>query len=70
MRQVFKWDLCEANGMYGGRKKKLFTYMLLQEDGKASLSVCSRAVSHLMRRVLITFGKMKLQLKSKCVRLI
>jgi hypothetical protein len=64
MRQVFKWDLCEANNVYRGRKRKLFTHILLQEDGKASLSLCGRAVSHL------TFGKMKLQLKSESVRLI
>jgi hypothetical protein len=66
MRQVFKWELCEANSVYGGRKMKLFTHILLQEDGKVSLSLCGGAVSYMMRRVLIIFGKTKLRLKSVC----
>jgi hypothetical protein len=62
MRQVFKWELYEANGVYGGRKKKLFAHVFL--------SLCGGAVSQMMRRVLIIFRKTKLQLKSVCVKLI
>jgi hypothetical protein len=56
--------------MYGGRKKKLFTHILLQGDGKVFLSLCGGAVFYMMRRVLIIFRKTKLQLKSICVTLI
>ena len=48
-----------AGDIYRGRKKRLSISMWLHVDRKAFLSLYSGVVSHIMRRVLITFREMK-----------
>jgi len=70
MKQVFKWEVYVVGDVYGGRRMRLFMNAWLLASGKAFLSLCSGVVSHMMRRALTIFGRMRLQLKSDHARLI
>jgi hypothetical protein len=68
MRQASKWQVYKASGVCGGRRMRLIIHMWLQGGGKVFLTLCSGAVSYMMRRVLTISKRTRLQLKSGCVR--